>query len=79
MPINSGSAEKAGSVEFEPLSTCPDSLRERYASRAKRADTSLKSAIELKCLECCAWDRPEVKRCQIGTCPLYALNRRWFS
>jgi hypothetical protein len=35
-------------------------------------------AIELKCLECCAWSRPEASRCEITGCPLWAMNWRLF-
>ena len=64
--------------EFSPLATCPKQSVERFRRRAKLAATSQRAAIELKCLECCAWDRPEVVRCQIVSCPLWALSRRIF-
>ena len=35
-------------------------------------------AIKLGCLDCCAWDYAEAKRCEIKTCPLWAFNQRIF-
>ena len=31
-------------------------------------------AIRMKCLECCNWSRPEVARCQIRDCSLWAYR-----
>ena len=63
---------------FSPLATCPKESVERFRRRAELADTSYRAAVGLKCLECCAWDLPEVKRCEIVSCPLWALSRRIF-
>lgn len=65
---------------YDPLATCPDRLRERWRRKAAAARRgSMRAAVELQCLSCCAWDRPEVKRCAISGCPLYAVNRRIFA
>ena len=63
---------------FDPLKTCPSEKRARYAARAARAHVGYRAAVELMCLSCVAWDRPEATRCQIKGCPLYALNRALF-
>ena len=67
---------------FDALRTMPRDVprksRQRWERLAGRCRTSHVAAIELKCLECCAWDRPEVKRCEISGCPLWAANRRIF-
>lgn len=65
-------------IEFDPLGTCPTELRERYQRRADLAEKHPMKAIELKCIECCGWDRPEAARCELSDCPLWALNRRLF-
>ncbi len=63
---------------FSPLATCPKQSVERFRRRAKLAATSQRAAIELKCLECCAWDRPEAKKCRILSCPLWEISGRIF-
>ncbi len=63
---------------FSPLATCPKESVERFRRRAELAATSQRAAIELKCLECCAWGRPEAKRCRIVACPLWAISGRIF-
>jgi hypothetical protein len=63
---------------FDPLQTCPPDERSRYARRAALATEQPLKAIELKCLECCAWSRPEAARCEITGCPLWEMNRRVF-
>jgi hypothetical protein len=63
---------------FSPLATCPEQSADRFRRRAERAATSYRAAVELKCLECCAWERPEVKRCEIVGCPLWSLSRGIF-
>ena len=65
--------------EFRPLAMCPEDARSRFERRARLAgDRSMRAAIELKCIDCCGWSRPEAARCEIRTCPLYAMNRRIF-
>ena len=67
---------------FAPLVTMPKDVPEQKRGRwerlAKRAATQPRAAIELKCLECCAWYRPEVLQCQIAGCALFALSVRIF-
>jgi hypothetical protein len=63
---------------FLLLATCPEQSADRFRRRAERAATSYQAAVELKCLECCAWERPEVKRCEIVGCPLWSLSRGIF-
>ncbi|MDD6490199.1 MAG: hypothetical protein PUG48_10405 [Clostridia bacterium] len=45
----------------------------------KRGEKKLKKltpikAIRAKCLDCCCWDRKEVKLCTATNCPLYAYR-----
>ena len=61
------------------LSTCPKAKRARYRRRAERAAAgSYPAAVQLKCLECCAWDFGEAKRCEITSCALWPLRARIF-
>ncbi len=65
--------------DFQPLAMCPEDARSRFERRARLAgDQSMRAAIELKCIDCCGWSRPEAARCEIRTCPLWATNRRVF-
>jgi hypothetical protein len=69
-------------IEFLPLATLPHDVpkahRRFWEKLAAQAETSYMAAIQLKCLDCCAWVRMEAVRCQIGGCPLWAFNRRIF-
>lgn len=65
-------------MRFDPLQTAPGKRRPRWDTLAVKAPTQYRAAVELKCLECCAWQRPEAARCEIVGCPLWALNRRIF-
>lgn len=51
---------------------------EAYAALALRARSSASSAIKLKCIECCGWDRTEAKACEIESCALFLVSRRLF-
>jgi len=42
----------------------------RKATRGK----SLRAAINSQCLECCQWQRVEVRDCTALACPLYAVR-----
>ena len=45
---------------FRPLAMCPAEARQRYQRRAWLAgEQSMRAAIELKCIDCCGWSRPE--------------------
>ena len=35
---------------------------------------SLRAAVNSFCLECCMWEREEVRRCTSLACPLYAVR-----
>ncbi len=63
---------------FSPLATCPKESVERFRRRAELTDTSYRAAVELKCFECCGWNRPEVVRCEIVSCPLWEITRKIF-
>lgn len=45
----------------------------RYENLAKRvfSGRSRGAAVKLKCLECCNWQRNEVRDCTIGGCALW--------
>lgn len=80
-PLESGGLQTPQAT-FEPLSTLPSdappSYRRRWERLAGQAENSYRAAVELKCLECCAWDRTEAKRCELAGCPLWARSRRIF-
>ena len=67
---------------FQPLSNLPQNVPRRWRSHwlklADQATTSYRAAVELKCLDCCAWQRTEARRCEIRGCPLWAVSRRIF-
>lgn len=61
----------------EILATCPPEKRDRFEKRANRLANRPQmktNAIKLKCLECCAWQSAEVRRCEIRGCALWALR-----
>ena len=64
---------------YEPLAPAPKKAQARFGTTAHRAHRGPMAAIKLKCLECCAWEYSEAKRCEIRTCPLWALNRWIFA
>ncbi len=35
------------------------------------AGRSKVAAIKVKCLDCCGWQKEEVRNCQVPACPLY--------
>ena len=63
-------------LQVDPLFHCPEALRPRFAARAAKvqAGTSLRAAIDLRCLDCCCWQPAEVKRCEINACSLWAIR-----
>lgn len=63
---------------FDPLGMAPPEAKVRYAKTAEVAHCQPKAATKLKCLDCCGWDYAEAKRCEIQTCPEWAMNRRIF-
>ena len=67
---------------FQPLFNLPQNVPRRWRNHwrklADQAATSYRAAVELKCLECCAWQRTEARRCEIRGCPLWTVSRRIF-
>ena len=88
MEIAPGSARKACSTDtrsemqdgFDPLATMPADLPESqqavYRRLAKRP--GFRSAVKLKCVECCGWSRLEAGRCGIRSCALWRSNQAIF-
>ncbi len=78
----SGRAEAGSEARFDPLANMPADLpatrQRRCRKLAEKADHQYRAAVELKCIECCAWQRSEVKRCAVRSCPLWLLRRRIF-
>lgn len=68
---------------FNPLETMPSDVpktkKARWVKLSRRAGKSYRAAVELKCLECVAWERAEAKRCELTGCALYAFNRKIFA
>ena len=56
------------------LDTCPDELKPRYLGTAIKAATQRAAAMKLKCLDCCCWQREEVRDCHISDCPLHPFR-----
>ncbi len=75
-------AEMDRGSRFQPLFSLPQAVprrwRDHWLKVADRADTSYRAAVELKCLDCCAWQRAEAQRCEIRGCPLWAVRERIF-
>jgi hypothetical protein len=72
---------EANSRVEEILATCPPEKRDRYRERARRAardgkNRSYRSAVGLKCLECCCWNAAEVSKCKVRGCALWGLRRK---
>jgi hypothetical protein len=71
------------SGKHNPLELAPkdatESQKKRWKRLARRAGSSWRAAVELKCLDCCAWYRKEAKECQINTCALWQMNRKIFA
>ncbi len=67
---------------FQPLSNLPQNVPRRWRNHwrklADQAATSYRAAVELKCLDCCAWQRTEARSCEIRGCPLWAVSQRIF-
>jgi hypothetical protein len=67
---------------FQPLSNLPRDVprrwRDHWLKVADQVNSSYRAAVELKCLDCCAWQRTEVQRCEIRGCPLWAVSQRIF-
>jgi hypothetical protein len=67
---------------FQPLFSLPQDVPRRWKDHwlklARQATTSYRAAAELKCLDCCAWQRTEARSCEIRECPLWAVSRRIF-
>lgn len=63
---------------YEPLALADAITQKRFKRRVAKLATSMRGQIEIKCIECCGWDRQEAKQCQINTCALWATNQRIF-
>ena len=64
---------------FNPHRFASKVVRARYEKLAAVAHYQPQASIKLKCLDCCGWEYTEAKRCEINTCPLWALNRWIFA
>ena len=57
----------ASESTFQPLRTLPADVpkghRRYWKKLAAQAHTSYMAAIQLKCLDCAAWNRPEAAHC----------------
>lgn len=57
----------------EYLGTVPQKYRALVAKAVEGA-TSPRQAIKAKCLDCCHFQRAEVRACAVSTCPLHAYR-----
>ena len=88
-PIPCGEKERRRRIAeppagFEPLALMPKRdlpprWKHRWQQLADRAHTHPLAAVELRCIDCCGWERTEAARCDARTCSLWALNRRIFA
>ena len=51
-------------------------LVRRVVAAGKKA--SYRDSVRVHCLECCAWQHAEVKRCEIAHCALYGKRTQIF-
>lgn len=49
-------------------------LSRRLVQRALECNAAPRQAIKAKCLTCCNYERHEVERCAVQTCPLWAYR-----
>lgn len=54
----------------EYIATLPASAQ-GIVTRALRKQGARSNAIKAKCLDCCHFDRDEVRNCQVWRCPLH--------
>ena len=43
-------------------------------TQAYGKNCSPRAAIKAKCLDCCHWDRKEIKHCTVVLCPLHSFR-----
>ena len=55
------------------VKTCPASLRKQYVE-SLNGESGKARALKVKCLECSGWDREEVKKCTVKSCPLWQVR-----
>ena len=71
--------KKTGDIEKD-RQACLKQTREqfpKYVSNLEKVYYGKKSfirAIKAKCLDCCCWQREEVRNCQSYACPLWNLR-----
>lgn len=61
----------------ELVKTLPSSMHKLFF-RVYSTNRTASKAIKAKCLDCCCYDRDEVKQCTVESCPLYLISRRIF-
>jgi hypothetical protein len=78
----------AGPGEGTPRGSAEDRRRRRFSLPVLRAEAparfhhlvdraeggSLRASIDLKCLDCSAWQPAEVRQCPVTDCPLYPVR-----
>ena len=55
------------------LETCPPEKRRQFVHHARKPKSRV-AAIALACLQCVAWAREEVRRCEITACALHPFR-----
>lgn len=62
----------SGPIRYQDGSTNDTS---KYLPVVNRVEAgSMKAAIKLKCLDCCAYDKEEIKHCACSSCPLFLFR-----
>lgn len=60
----------------EQIARHREAMPERYRATYDKAvaGKGLRAAVNARCLDCCAWQRTEVRDCPALSCPLWAVR-----
>lgn len=58
----------------EYVDTCVPDKHKIATGRALRAQVPISTAVKIKCLSCCNYDRDEVANCTVVTCALHPVR-----
>jgi hypothetical protein len=64
--------QMVGTSLEELAQTAPPAYQEMVAKA--KAKGGLRTLLKLKCLDCCCWQREEVRRCTCVACPLHPVR-----
>ena len=64
--------------DFDPCVNMPTKTRNRFKGAIRDCHRVPSAAIRLFCVECMGYQLELARTCTTKTCPLWALNRRYF-